>query len=49
MKPPDNPTDADAMMDWLDQRRIIEMEWGKINQLMTDAENLENVKGEEDD
>jgi hypothetical protein len=37
-------------MDWLDQRRIIDMEWVKIKDMMESAHHLEiaSKKGEED-
>jgi hypothetical protein len=39
-------SDADAIMDWLDERKIIEMEWRRIQDMMESARNLEMaVKG----
>ena len=34
--------DADKVMDWLDQRGVVEWEWQKVRQLMDKARNLEN-------
>jgi hypothetical protein len=38
------------IMDWLDQRRIIDMEWVKIKDMMESAHHLEiaSKKGEDD-
>jgi hypothetical protein len=50
IKPPKDLTDADGIMDWLDQRGIIDMEWQNIRELMESARNLEMaVKRGEDD
>jgi hypothetical protein len=37
-------------MDWLDQRKIIEMEWQIVRELMESARNLEMAakRGEDD-
>ena len=37
-------------MDWLDERKVIEMEWMKIKDMMESAHHLEMAvkKGEED-
>jgi len=39
-----------GIMDWLDQRKIIEMEWVKVKDMMEIARNLDMAakKGEED-
>ncbi|KAI5122946.1 hypothetical protein M0805_006827 [Coniferiporia weirii] len=49
--PPDDVSDADQVMDWLDQRGIINEEWLKVKHSMSRATNLEaDVKrGKEDD
>ena len=48
-KPPDDITDADGIMDWLDQRGVIEMEWQKLKDIMDSARNLEiRAKRQED-
>jgi hypothetical protein len=51
LRPPDDLSDADAIMDWLDQRHIISNEWQKIKQMMDSARNLEIAakKGDEMD
>jgi hypothetical protein len=41
IKPPKDLTDADGIMDWLDQRGIISMEWQIVRDLMESARNLE--------
>jgi len=41
-QPPKNMRDADKVMDWLDQRGVVEWEWQKVRQLMDKARNLEN-------
>ncbi|KAJ3516629.1 hypothetical protein NLJ89_g1006 [Agrocybe chaxingu] len=40
-KPPENLEDADALCDWLDERKIIEMEWHKLKTMMESAHHLE--------
>ena len=49
-KPPKDLTDADGIMDWLDQRGIIDMEWQTVRELMGSAKNLEMAakRGEDD-
>ncbi|EIN07339.1 hypothetical protein PUNSTDRAFT_89577 [Punctularia strigosozonata HHB-11173 SS5] len=49
LKPPDDLSDADAIMDWLDQRHIISMEWQKLKQMMDSARNLEIAAKKGDD
>ncbi|KIJ69366.1 hypothetical protein HYDPIDRAFT_80164 [Hydnomerulius pinastri MD-312] len=41
VKPPKDLHDADKVMDWLDQRGIIDLEWQKVRQMMESARNLE--------
>lgn len=41
LRPPDDLGDADGIMDWLDQRGVIESEWQKIQTLMESGRNLE--------
>ncbi|OBZ75568.1 Uncharacterized protein C17H9.06c [Grifola frondosa] len=48
-QPPDDLTDADGIMDWLDERGIINGEWQKIKQMMESARHLEMRKGEDVD
>ena len=40
-KPPEDLSDADGIMSWLDERGIIAAEWQKINHMMESANNLE--------
>ncbi|THH07442.1 hypothetical protein EW145_g3378 [Phellinidium pouzarii] len=49
--PPDDVSDADQVMDWLDQRGVVNVEWLKVKHSMSRATNLEvDVKrGKEDD
>ncbi|KZT67736.1 hypothetical protein DAEQUDRAFT_728731 [Daedalea quercina L-15889] len=51
VQPPDDLSDADGIMDWLDERGIINLEWQKIKEMMESARNLEMKakKGEDDD
>lgn len=49
IKPPEDLTDADGIMDWLDQRGIIDMEWRTIRDLMESARNLEMAAKRGDD
>ncbi|KAH7926318.1 hypothetical protein BV22DRAFT_1033035 [Leucogyrophana mollusca] len=39
-KPPKDLKDPDKVMDWLDQRNVIEIEWQKIRVMMESAQNL---------
>ncbi|KZT26355.1 hypothetical protein NEOLEDRAFT_1063304, partial [Neolentinus lepideus HHB14362 ss-1] len=50
VKPPKDLDDADGIMEWLDQRQIIEMEWRRVKDMMARARNLEmaSKRGEED-
>ncbi|CCM02373.1 uncharacterized protein FIBRA_04468 [Fibroporia radiculosa] len=50
MKPPEDLSDADAIMEWLDSRGVINFEWLKIKEMMESARNLESRarKGEDD-
>ncbi|KAL4074404.1 hypothetical protein V8B97DRAFT_1949545 [Scleroderma yunnanense] len=49
--PPQDMQNADKIMDWLDQRRIIEMEWQKVRSMMDSARKLESSSrwGDADD
>lgn len=51
IKPPKDLSDADGIMDWLDQRHIISGEWQRIKEMMEAARNLEIAakKGDGDD
>lgn len=49
LQPPDDLTDADGIMDWLDERGVIGMEWNKIKQLMERARQLEAKAGKKED
>ncbi|KAG9318509.1 hypothetical protein JVU11DRAFT_600 [Chiua virens] len=41
IKPPSDLHDADRVMEWLDERNIIGMEWQKVREMMDRARNLE--------
>jgi hypothetical protein len=41
VQPPKDMRDADKVMDWLDQRGLIESEWQRVRELMDKARNLE--------
>ena len=43
-QPPEDLTNADAIMDWLDERQVISLQWHEIKVMMDDARHLE-VKG----
>ncbi|KAI0797915.1 hypothetical protein C8Q75DRAFT_740059 [Abortiporus biennis] len=51
VKPPDDLSDADAVMTWLDERKIIDREWHTIKEMMDKARNLEIAakRGDDDD
>lgn len=51
-KPPKDMRDADKVMDWLDQRGLVEFEWQRVRELMEKARNLEmraKKGGDQDD
>lgn len=39
--PPDDLSDADALCEWLDQRKVIDVEWHKLKDMMESAHHLE--------
>lgn len=41
IRPPRDLHDADRVMEWLDERGIIDIEWQKVRQMMDNARNLE--------
>lgn len=41
MNPPEDLTDADGIMNWLDERGLVGAEWQKIKEMMNSATNLE--------
>jgi hypothetical protein len=48
VKSPQDLSDADGIMTWLDERRVVEMEWQKVKTMMESARHLEMTakKGE---
>lgn len=50
-KPPEDLGDADGLCDWLDERKIIDIEWQKLKKMMESSQHLElgNKTGEMDD
>ncbi|KAK7446377.1 hypothetical protein VKT23_004229 [Stygiomarasmius scandens] len=50
MKPPEDLQDADAICEWLDERKVIEVEWGRLKDIMERSRGLEFAakKGEID-
>ncbi|KAI0818744.1 hypothetical protein BC629DRAFT_1463896 [Irpex lacteus] len=48
-KPPDDLSDADGIMNWLDERGVISSEWHKIKEMMDNATNLEVASKRGDD
>ncbi|KAJ3559106.1 hypothetical protein NM688_g538 [Phlebia brevispora] len=48
-EPPDDLTDGDRIMSWLDERGIIATEWQKIKKMMEDATHLEIAAKRGDD
>lgn len=39
--PPKDLQDADGLCDWLDERKLVEMEWHKMKEMMESARHLE--------
>lgn len=48
-EPPDDLDDADGIMNWLDERGVVAMEWQAIKVMMEGAENLEIARNRGDD
>jgi hypothetical protein len=48
-KPPKDLGDADGICEWLDERKVIDMQWQKIKNMMESARHLELVSKEKDD
>lgn len=48
LKPPEDLKDADGIMNWLDERGVIETEWLRIKQIMESTTNLDK-RGDDDD
>ena len=50
-EPPEDLDDADGVCDWLDERKIIDMEWQRLKNMMESARHLElgDRKGEMED
>ncbi|KAF8910956.1 hypothetical protein CPB84DRAFT_1723119 [Gymnopilus junonius] len=40
-KPPEDLRDADGLCDWLDERKVIDIEWQKLKKMMESAQHLE--------
>ncbi|KAG6900870.1 hypothetical protein C0993_009988 [Termitomyces sp. T159_Od127] len=49
VEPPKDLDDADGICDWLDQRKVIDMEWMKIKDMMESARHLELDRKKDDD
>ncbi|KAG7452498.1 uncharacterized protein BT62DRAFT_998533 [Guyanagaster necrorhizus] len=50
MKPPEDLDDADGICEWLDERKIIDIEWQNIKELMERARQLESgANGDDSD
>jgi len=48
-KPPKDLDDADGICDWLDERKVIDMQWTKLKDMMESARHLELDKKGDDD
>jgi len=48
-QPPDDLGDADAICEWLDERRVIDMEWQKVKVMMESSRHLDVASKKEDD
>lgn len=49
LQPPKDLQDADGICDWLDQRKVVEMEWEKLKGYMERARGLELATKRGDD
>lgn len=47
-RPPKDLSDADSICEWLDDRKIIDMEWQRIKGIMESARHLEMIAGKDD-
>lgn len=49
-QPPDDLTDADAICEWLDERKMVDIEWQRVKDMMESARHLEiaSKKGDDD-
>ncbi|KAK2466894.1 hypothetical protein APHAL10511_001152 [Amanita phalloides] len=47
-RPPKDLGDADGICEWLDKRKIIDMEWHRIKDAMESARHLDMIFGKED-
>lgn len=47
--PPEDTNDADSIMNWLDERHVIDMQWMAIKKMMDDARGLEMAAKRGDD
>ena len=47
--PPEDTNDADNIMNWLDERHVIDMQWMAIKKMMDDARGLEMAAKRGDD
>lgn len=50
-EPPADLDDADGIMNWLDERGVIAIEWQRVKDMMESARNLEiaSKRGDDDD
>jgi len=48
-KPPEDLSDADGICEWLDERKVIDMQWEKIKNMMESARHLELASKKDDD
>jgi len=50
VQPPEDVTDGDGIMDWLDERGIIGMAWTEVKEMMERARKLESMgRGQKED
>jgi len=50
VRPPEDVTDGDGIMDWLDERGIIGMAWTEVKEMMERARKLESMgRGQKED
>ncbi|KZO95754.1 hypothetical protein CALVIDRAFT_577460 [Calocera viscosa TUFC12733] len=45
---PEDVDDPDAIMDWLDRKAVIAVEWNRFKQMLESAQNLEKMRAEDD-
>ena len=49
LPPPEDTSDPDEVMEWLDQRGTVSAEWQKLRELLERANNLDTAAGKREE